>query len=488
MTDPHHAPSPGPDPDATPVGWWDRAAILALGGAGCALSYDALQQMGIAIHVRPQLSYLFPLVIDGFIAYGIRALLVMSTAPLRARLYTWTLFATATTASIWANALHAVRLNQQTHHDGLRLGDHIVAVLSTIAPLALAGAVHLYILITRHHPTRPGKQTKPGADQPSTSRLVPVRTGPDGTIHTGPDDHLGHAVRADHTHSQDLHGGQAPDHGPDLATDAPDQTGGPQHGPADHPEAGPPQWTSGPDHPADHRADHHDGDQSGRGHGRRDQGEPVDREPLADRGGETATAEQPPARATAAAGDDRGGPADRTTAAAQGSGPTDHAGTAGEDRSRQGTGGPDHQADHDHRGDHPGGPADRGPGPDQRTGGPGDRADHEAGDHRASADRGPRTGPDSRGAGDEPDARTADRTTADSTGTPGEGTGLEELLSIAREAALAEGRMTRRALRPYLNQAGVPISNSRFTELQRRLYADPTLAHLPRPGRRTRDR
>jgi hypothetical protein len=58
-------------------------------------------------------------------------------------------------------------------------------------------------------------------------------------------------------------------------------------------------------------------------------------------------------------------------------------------------------------------------------------------------------------------------------------------LSIAREAALTEGRMTRRALRPYLNQAGVPISNQRFTELQRRLYADPKLAHLPRPGRRS---
>jgi hypothetical protein len=46
--------------------------------------------------------------------------------------------------------------------------------------------------------------------------------------------------------------------------------------------------------------------------------------------------------------------------------------------------------------------------------------------------------------------------------------------------------MTRRALRPYLNEAGVPISNERFTELQQYLYADPKLAHLPRPGRRPR--
>ncbi|MFF4673983.1 DUF2637 domain-containing protein [Streptomyces sp. NPDC001279] len=137
-------------PKAAHISGWDRAVVIALGGAGCALSYDALQQMAVAIHIRGFLTYLFPLVIDGFIAYGVRALLVLRDAPLRARLYVWTLFGTATAASIWANALHAVRLNGDTvTGTGLRLGDTVVAVLSTIAPLALAGAVHLYILIAR---------------------------------------------------------------------------------------------------------------------------------------------------------------------------------------------------------------------------------------------------------------------------------------------------------------------------------------------------
>ncbi|MGW2796012.1 DUF2637 domain-containing protein [Streptomyces sp. NPDC001269] len=137
-------------PKTAHITGWDRAVVIALGGAGCALSYDALQQMAIAIHVRGFLTYLFPLVIDGFIAYGIRALLVLRDAPLRARLYVWTLFGTATAASIWANALHAVRLNEEAAPvTGLRLGDTVVAVLSTVAPLALAGAVHLYIIIAR---------------------------------------------------------------------------------------------------------------------------------------------------------------------------------------------------------------------------------------------------------------------------------------------------------------------------------------------------
>ncbi|MFI1013058.1 DUF2637 domain-containing protein [Streptomyces sp. NPDC020965] len=163
--------------DVAPVGTWDRLAILALGTAGCALSYDALQQMAVAIHVRGFLTYLFPFVIDGFIAYGVRALLVLRTAPFGARLYVWTLFGTATTASIWANALHAVRLNQQMQADGgLRLGDTVVAILSTLAPLALAGAVHLYILITRHHPTSTAAGTERArGPQPGTTPASRIR-------------------------------------------------------------------------------------------------------------------------------------------------------------------------------------------------------------------------------------------------------------------------------------------------------------------------
>lgn len=144
---------------------WDQTAIVLLGAAGFALSYDALRQMAQAVHVRGHLSLLFPLLIDGFIAYGIRALLVLRTAPLGARIYAWALFGTATAASIWANALHAVRLNEGSDPTtgGLRLGDATVGVLSTLAPLALAGAVHLYILIAR--------ATGPSGGQPATATL-----------------------------------------------------------------------------------------------------------------------------------------------------------------------------------------------------------------------------------------------------------------------------------------------------------------------------
>ncbi|MET9608406.1 DUF2637 domain-containing protein [Streptomyces sp. NPDC006512] len=161
------------------INGWDRAAIVILGAAACALSYDALQQMATAIHVRGFLTYLFPLVIDGFIAYGVRALLVMSTAPLTARTYVWTLFGGATAASIWANALHAIRLNQQQSSGaGLRLGDLTVGILSTLAPLALAGSVHLYILIARRTEVS-GVPGQPGDRDGRTARVTvtPVTSG-----------------------------------------------------------------------------------------------------------------------------------------------------------------------------------------------------------------------------------------------------------------------------------------------------------------------
>ncbi|MFJ6212065.1 hypothetical protein ACIQGZ_01790 [Streptomyces sp. NPDC092296] len=137
--------------------------------------------MAAAIHVRGSLTYVFPMALDGFIAYGVRALLVLRAAPWPARAYTWLLFAGATAASVWANALHAVRLNHLPGNgDGLRLGDSVVGLLSTLAPLALGGAVHLFILITRHGP-RPDHRPVPEAG------AAPDRTATAGVSGT-PDD------------------------------------------------------------------------------------------------------------------------------------------------------------------------------------------------------------------------------------------------------------------------------------------------------------
>ncbi|MDF9814186.1 DUF2637 domain-containing protein [Streptomyces sp. SID13666] len=178
---------------------WDRIAILTLGAAGCALSYDALQQMAVAIHVRGILTYLFPLVIDGFIAYGVRALLVLRTAPFHARLYVWALFGIATTASVWANALHAVRLNQQATTGDLHLGDATVGLLAMLAPLALAGAVHLHILIARHTTDAPlhGIPADHSRGQEGPIGILPGSDGPTAATDTPPADETANDLAED---------------------------------------------------------------------------------------------------------------------------------------------------------------------------------------------------------------------------------------------------------------------------------------------------
>ncbi|MDX2819895.1 DUF2637 domain-containing protein [Streptomyces ipomoeae] len=151
-----------------------RLGIGLLATVAFALSYDALRQMAVAIHIRGLLTYTFPLVIDGFIAIGIGAQLMLRAAALRSRMYVGTLVGLATGVSIGANALHAIRLNQQTRPDGLYLDNFTVGALSALAPLALAGAVHLYLVIRRHPSAH-------ALEADSTERHNPADHGHNGT-------------------------------------------------------------------------------------------------------------------------------------------------------------------------------------------------------------------------------------------------------------------------------------------------------------------
>ncbi|THA62862.1 DUF2637 domain-containing protein [Streptomyces sp. A0958] len=160
------APS-APLPLATAI----RTGVSLLAVAAFALSYDALRQMAAASHIHRALTYAFPLVIDGFIAIGIGALLILRTAPLSARLYVSALVGVATATSIWANVLHAVRLNQQTRHTSLALDDITVGVISAIAPLALAGAVHFYLLVARR-PTATDRHNTDGRHEPTAEHTI----------------------------------------------------------------------------------------------------------------------------------------------------------------------------------------------------------------------------------------------------------------------------------------------------------------------------
>lgn len=481
-------------PAVAPVGFWDRLAIVVLGLAGCALSYDALQQMAVAIHIRGFLTYLFPLVIDGFIAYGVRALLVLSEAPLRARLYVWVLFGTATAASIWANALHAVRLNQQTTHSGLHLGDAVVAILSTLAPLALAGAVHLFILITRHHPGAGHsaarrekasekrktnlvrrmwtKRRRRGERQRSRADLTarPTDHGPASASapepRTSPADRLADASGLEHGPAQEP-GPASADHSSIAVQDhLPTADEPTELAPADHDAPAADQRTNpAPDQPADHDTATAD-QQTGAGPQKIDSdgwtGKTAGQAVLGSHGPaghERAGHERGPAQERGPASADQGAPADQMPA-------LEHPQTT--DQATESA-----PADHD------------APAADQRTSSAPDHADHDVhqpADHPADRDEdGSSGGPQG--------ARTTGHDSPDTSRTKpadhDDEVPWEVKVEVARKAALREGLMSRRVIRPHLRRHNISISNEGFRELQDQLYADPALAHLPRNRRRS---
>ncbi|MEU8958503.1 DUF2637 domain-containing protein [Streptomyces sp. NPDC048518] len=187
-----HAPTSVPATLAAAI----RTGVALLAVAAFALSYDALRQMAAASHIHPALTYAFPLVIDGFIAIGIGALLVLRTAPLRPRLYVSALVGTATATSIWANVLHAIRLNQQARRPGLALDDITVGIISAIAPLALAGAVHLYLLVQR----RPTHTEPPDVDRHTTTDTGPERDVAATTVAEETVDQVAHPEKPPATH------------------------------------------------------------------------------------------------------------------------------------------------------------------------------------------------------------------------------------------------------------------------------------------------
>ncbi|MFI0108039.1 DUF2637 domain-containing protein [Streptomyces parvus] len=444
---------PSAHPAVAPIGLWDRLAIVVLGLAGCALSYDALQQMAVAIHIRGYLTYLFPLVVDGFIAYGVRALLVLSEAPLRARLYIWVLFGTATAASIWANSLHAVRLNQQTAHTtGLRLGDTVVAILSTLAPLALAGAVHLYILITRHHP---GAEDV-GATTAAESGGQNTDQGPLSTLaadRTRPADHPGGS--ADHVR------GPAPEAGPPSVDHSEPQCQDPART-TDHDTGSAPADHEDP--AADHRSDSASQQAADQDAAAADQQTSTGPHDIENYGQTGKTAGQ--------SADSFHSPVEHARTD-QGRGPAQDLDPAGTDQAAPADRTPDRE--HPRTTDRPAEPAaadqDAPSLADQAPDGPADQdEDDSSGGPQGAATTDHEPSP-------EPRTTSADQ----SDEVP-----WEVKVEVARKAALEAGRMTRRAIRPHLRRHNITISNQGFRKLQAQLYADPGLAHLPRDTRRVR--
>ncbi|MDO0936514.1 DUF2637 domain-containing protein [Streptomyces sp. DG2A-72] len=433
---------------------------LIVGGAALvtavamAASADTLATLGRAVGWGAVLAWSLPVSVDALALVAGLAWIAAGAGQSLGRVLTLTSVAVSV-------ILNAVGHLASTGH--LKTGPYLVIAVSAVPPVAAALAVHLGAKVNADRTRIPAEttvsaKTGPSAPRTSGTAAVPVER----TI-------------ADHRLRTDSAGGPAHQSGPERAVQghAGDQVGGQvrlqtadqptEPVPADHDAEAQDQRTNPATDHADHPADqptgpgpqetvHEERTSNTAGHAAADPARPADHERV----------------------DHAGGPADEA-----GHEVAAHGSTADQMQAQ------DHPQSTDHvlrTADQPteSAPADQDTeAPDQRTSPATDHADQPADLDEDDSSGGPQgtrtTHPDG-----SPSAAQSDPADQD------DEIPWEVKVEVARKAALAEGRMTRRAIRPHLRRHNIKVSNELFAELQAHLYEDPTLAHLPRTPRKTR--
>ncbi|WP_416985453.1 hypothetical protein [Streptomyces sp. T028] len=416
-----------------------------------AASADTLAALGRAVGWGAVLAWSLPVSVDALALVAGLAWIAAGVGRKLGQVLTLTTVA----VSVILNAVgHLV----STGH--LKTSPYLVIAVSAVPPLAAALAVHLGATVNADRTLIPAEtsalaKTGPGTPcTPSIDGAVPLtRASADAEPRTdsaGGPAHQSGPERAVRGHAGDRSGGQVRLRTTNQPTGS---------GPADHDAEAPRQRTSStPDHtdqatgPGAQETAHKERTSNTAGQVRAERKRPADHERADDVGR--------PADEADHEGEDHGSPTDQMQA-------RDH--PQDTDHTLRTTGEPTQSARADHDAETP----------DQRTSPASEHTDQPADHDEDDSSGGPQgartTHPDGSPSGAQSAAADQD-----------DDVPWEVKVEVARKAALAEGRMTRRAIRPHLRKHNIKVSNELFGELQAHLYADPTLAHLPRTPRKTR--
>ena len=137
------------------------------------LSYAALVTVGQAAGFGPRISWLYPVSLDGLLAVGMVAAVLLREARLRTRAYVWLLIGVGIAASVAGNAAHSAAAGRP-----LALSGWPVWLAGAVPPLALAAALHLLIVVVRHHRQPTEERTRPPAPPPDTGPSRPDMARP----------------------------------------------------------------------------------------------------------------------------------------------------------------------------------------------------------------------------------------------------------------------------------------------------------------------
>lgn len=113
--------------------------LLALGGF--TLSFSSLRDLAIASDIQPQLAFVWPLIVDGFIVVATASAFALKRRGRRVTWYPWSAVIVFSAISVTGNSLHALDA------PSLRVPIAVAAVVSSVPALALLIASHLLVVM-----------------------------------------------------------------------------------------------------------------------------------------------------------------------------------------------------------------------------------------------------------------------------------------------------------------------------------------------------
>ncbi|WP_160312704.1 DUF2637 domain-containing protein [Jiangella alkaliphila] len=150
------------DPDLALIVTVFADVVLALGAF--TLSFDALRELALAAGLRPELVWIWPLVVDGFMVVSTINAVVLSERIPRAAWYPGIALVVFAMVSVAGNGLHAAR-----HADTDVISVPVAAVVSAIPAVALLIISHLIVVLLMARRRSPGAADRSGPTAYDTS-------------------------------------------------------------------------------------------------------------------------------------------------------------------------------------------------------------------------------------------------------------------------------------------------------------------------------
>jgi hypothetical protein len=128
--------------DSKLLNYFTRLIVILVAAGAAILSFDALAALALASGIRAEFSWIWAVVIDGFIMVATFAAFALKDRSGKSKYYAWVTLALFVLLSILGNAWHAV-IEQENYI----LPIWVAILVTAIPPLALFLAIHLLILM-----------------------------------------------------------------------------------------------------------------------------------------------------------------------------------------------------------------------------------------------------------------------------------------------------------------------------------------------------